>query len=239
MLSTKFDRNKHKYGITCQVCKTKYACGKLKRIDGNNHTCLNRNVCFLSKAQIYMGKKVLCAGDKTYRIVEIEFYEYSDGHPDIFTHCHPQQLTHDEWYFHRGSKKPDSKYRGGTFKGVDITFGNKNTNKFGGMIIRSIHNIETGETIEGPCRCVNQILSDCKVDNINDLVSSIDLNVEKQDLLYVKKVPKMLGEILCGPRIGLKKGKSEEHDKYVDKHYRFVVKDMNVKKQKKSLVPAS
>lgn len=191
---------------------------------------------FVEKAKCYLLGTTLVSGNVEYNIVEVEFYECSEEHPDTFTHCHPQQQTSNEWYFHRGSKKSDSKYRGGTFKGVDITF-SPNKDAFCGMIIRSLQNISTGETIEGPCRCVNKILEDTKSSSIDELVTKIDLNVETKDDLYVKKKDITLKKhILCGPRIGLR-AKTEDQKEYVDRHYRFVLDGAKVKKQKKSLVP--
>mmetsp|Transcript_39077 Transcript_39077/g.154830 ORF Transcript_39077/g.154830 Transcript_39077/m.154830 type:complete len:85 (-) Transcript_39077:2643-2897(-) len=33
-----------------------------------------------------------------YRFCELEFYFYSEIHPDPFTHCHPLQLQSGTWY---------------------------------------------------------------------------------------------------------------------------------------------
>src|SRR5437868_13548333 len=60
--------------------------------------------------------------DQIYRPTEIEFYILTDNHKDIFTHGHNQQKNMLTWYFHQMSDKEHS-YKGGTFKGLDITCG--------------------------------------------------------------------------------------------------------------------
>lgn len=188
---------------------------------------------FLNAATAYLTRRQIVAGNHVFDIVEIEFYKYSKNHPDPFTHCHPQQQTRGQWYFHRGSRKPDAKYKGGTFKGLDFTFSDGKS--YAGVIIRSLRD-QSGKTIEGPCKCVDTILACCGVKHITELVEQISLNINAKDLLYMrKKKPPLSYTILAGPRIGLRKGKSEDHDKYVDRPYRFVLEDTGVKKQKKSL----
>jgi hypothetical protein len=57
---------------------------------------------------------------------------------DEYTHCNDDQLKYGYWYFH---KFPNGSYKGGTFKGLDITLGN-NKDKYCGILIRSIYDIE-------------------------------------------------------------------------------------------------
>lgn len=89
---------------------------------------------------------LVVAGD-IYYLVEIEFYYYNQQHPDPFTHKDPLQLTCGRWYFHRQGNK----YRSGSFKGIDLTFGDGET--FGGILIRSIaapdNTIIDGPTLSG------------------------------------------------------------------------------------------
>ena len=56
-----------------------------------------------------------------YRLVEIEFYLKGGPHQDMYAHCNKDQKTCGEWYFH----KQKEGYKGGTYKGLDITFGAK------------------------------------------------------------------------------------------------------------------
>lgn len=101
-----------------------------------------------------------------YRLTEIEFYLLGkeDIHCDVFAHCDDLQYeTSGNWYFHRSGNNsvegykhmtnnekdtkwvcpnPDASYRGGTFKGLDITFA-KAQSCFGGILIRSIEELNT------------------------------------------------------------------------------------------------
>lgn len=47
-------------------------------------------------------------------------------------------------------------FKCGTYKGMDITFGNKNI--YGGILIRSIMDLNDGKYIEGPCNSVSKLL---------------------------------------------------------------------------------
>ncbi|CAG8829109.1 35767_t:CDS:1, partial [Racocetra persica] len=74
---------------------------------------------------------------RTFTILEIEFYlrDEVNDHCDPFSHGHEHQLTCGEWYFHHVGRFG---YRGGSRKGIDITFGSKNRNIYGGILIRAI-----------------------------------------------------------------------------------------------------
>ncbi|CAJ0903158.1 11034_t:CDS:2, partial [Entrophospora sp. SA101] len=115
--------------------------------------------------------------NKKYQIIELEFYfntlenNSNDNallHCDPYSHQHEHQKTSGEWYFHRVGKFG---YRGGTRKGIDITFGNENA--YGGILIRSIKRIidneddDENELIEGPSLIVDEILRLCGVDNLS------------------------------------------------------------------------
>ncbi len=166
-----------------------------------------------------------------YRIVECEFYLYSSSHPDLFCHNNEMQLTTDQWYFHRAGTSLQSKYKGGTYKGLDITFGDSDS--YGGILIRAVQSLETGQVIEGPCRCVNLILELCDKTSVGDLVSDISLNIRDQDLLYMKdKDDLQQVTVSSGPRVGLTfKRKGPEANDYIHANYRFAVAKL-VKKEK-------
>ncbi|KAJ3123507.1 hypothetical protein HK098_001854 [Nowakowskiella sp. JEL0407] len=125
-----------------------------------------------------------------YRLTEVEAYlNTSDfSHKDPFCHCKEEQRENTQWYFHRQGNAMDS-YRGGTRKGLDITFGSPvtitnmipndtepplqviTTKQFhGGFLIRSIQP-SSGRMIEGPCLVVDEILSKFGKDSIKELVS--------------------------------------------------------------------
>ncbi|MEJ5276705.1 MAG: hypothetical protein WHU94_12415 [Thermogemmata sp.] len=85
------------------------------------------------------------------RLVEIEFYWYSASHPDPFCHRHPLQREPGRWYFHRMGEA----YRGGSFKGLDITF--SDGQGWGGILLRGLQ-LPDGTITSGPSRLVDAVL---------------------------------------------------------------------------------
>lgn len=85
------------------------------------------------------------------RLLEIEFYWHHPGHPDPFCHRHPLQLVPGRWYFHRIGEA----YRGGSFKGMDITFSDGQS--WGGILLRGLQ-LPDGTSISGPSRLVDAVL---------------------------------------------------------------------------------
>ncbi|TPX33330.1 hypothetical protein SmJEL517_g03697 [Synchytrium microbalum] len=180
-----------------------------------------------------------------YKIVEIEFYlRHLPQHIDPFSHARESQLEFGKFCFH----KRGNSYAGGTWKGLDISFGCSGdpdtpaidngprgimrTNAFhAGILIRSIMNIETNEVVEGPCKCVDKILKILKAKDVADLVSNIlddDLSITNNtSSLYLSKstIPVVTNEIFETPRIGLYIRKTHKDLKerlgYVTRLYRF------------------
>lgn len=100
-------------------------------------------------ARLMNGRRLIVAGEP-YRIVEVEFYYHSAGHPDVFAHRDPIQVECGRWYFH----KTRGVYRGGSFKGIDLTFGNGRDH--GGILVRGIETPED-QLIDGPSLCVDYL----------------------------------------------------------------------------------
>ena len=73
---------------------------------------------FANVARVLLASR-LRVNDRSVDLCEIEFYLHGDDHPDPFVHRDPMQRSFGRWYFHRVGEN----YRGGTFKGLDITFG--------------------------------------------------------------------------------------------------------------------
>lgn len=112
------------------------------------------------------------------RLMEIEFYWRGDerpgvpSHHDPFTHAHPLQRDNfGRWYLHRQGVKPDASYKGGSYKGVDVTFGPSGGGGYGGILIRSVQRISDGTIIEGPCLVAEEILRMHRVDSLVSLVA--------------------------------------------------------------------
>jgi hypothetical protein len=216
---------------------------------------------FNKLAKFLLFNTCLSINGTEYRMLEIELYIYNDNHPDIFTHCHDEQKNMLTWYFHQMSNKAHS-YKGGTFKGLDITCAVKldkeensdesddsddsddETNEsesYGGILIRAIMNEETGDVIEGPCNVVNEILKQTECESIKELVIEQlenDLSCETTDLLKLieKKYPNT--DLYSAPRIGLSlKGDNlKEKKKYVNQKYRYVIFKDKIKKEKTKMI---
>lgn len=169
-------------------------------------------------------------GNQKYEFVEIEFYVHSEGHPDATAHQHPDQQTFGNWYFHRTSAKSEAKYKGGTFKGLDLTLGEDGVCY--GILIRSIYSPET-KAICGPCKVVDHILKTLGVSSIQNLTQNQLLNVEDNKvglILQKDNIPE--GDVYFGSRIGL------SNVEWKDKPYRFArrYKDAKGMKAKTSMI---
>src|SRR5262245_43010040 len=108
----------------------------------------------------------LIVGSVAHRIVEIEFYYHGDQHLDPFAHRDSLQLQLGRWYFHRTR----GTYRSGTFKGLDLTFGDGKA--FGGVLIRSLETPD-GTLIDGPSLCVDHLLDRAGCESVAALDSAI------------------------------------------------------------------
>jgi len=93
----------------------------------------------------------LVVAGQPHRLVEIEFYYHGPGHYDPFTHCDAMQARFGHWYFHRTG----GQYRGGSFKGLDLTIGDGPAH--GGVLLRGLETPD-GQRVEGPSLLVDHLL---------------------------------------------------------------------------------
>lgn len=81
-----------------------------------------------------------------YRLTEIEFYWNSSTHVDNSTykrkHVDPKS---GDWFFH--------------YSGVDIALKNEQSGGYGGVLIRSLYNIEKKTIVKGPMVCAMTLFS--------------------------------------------------------------------------------
>ncbi|KAH9482101.1 hypothetical protein JR316_0004196 [Psilocybe cubensis] len=142
--------------------------------------------------------------DVEFQILEAEFYLRLDGcHEDPFTHGSEEQKVSGRWYFHRAprfskdstrSATSTTEYRGGSRKGLDLTFGgalapqlpsssgptsaspsrapaiNNEPQRMGGILLRSIREVKSKKIISGPSLLVDRILAASGVGSIQELV---------------------------------------------------------------------
>lgn len=161
-------------------------------------------------ARRILNRRILKVSSFTFRILEIEFYYYSCDHPDPYVHCHSEQLSNSAFYFHP---------KGGSFKGLDITFGDEKT--YGGILIRSIQNLETFQIVEGPSLVVNHLIS--ILPNVKEYHSQ---HVEEDSNFCLIKSRSVERTIFITPRVGLK---PKEND-YWKRDYRFLTEPRLLKK---------
>lgn len=117
---------------------------------------------FGSLAEQLILRSSLVVRDVSYRILEVEFYYYSEIHRDPFCRRTEGQLDVGKWRFHRKG----ATYREGNYRGLDIAFG---TNAYGSILLRTIK--KGDQVIEGPCLVVNEILATWGVDSVTELVA--------------------------------------------------------------------
>ncbi|KAG6847133.1 hypothetical protein H0H93_009937 [Arthromyces matolae] len=145
--------------------------------------------------------------ETVFEILELEAYFRKDGcHEDPFTHGSEEQKICGRWYFHRSPRRSNDStssltsltgYRGGSRKGLDITFGgpppppptlspyfggsqvcaptiasSSQVPPRGGALLRSLRRISDNTIISGPSLLVDEILRLSDASNISELVEN-------------------------------------------------------------------
>jgi hypothetical protein len=105
-------------------------------------------------ANLLLNGTRLIAGGEAHRLIEVEAYYHSTDHADAFAHRDPIQLEQGRWYFH----KTGGVYRSGSFKGLDLTFGDGTAH--GGFLFRGLEK-PGGELVDGPSLLTDYLLSKC------------------------------------------------------------------------------
>lgn len=176
---------------------------------------------FASIASELIGGCSLVVAGQPHRLREIEFYYQDEHHDDPFAHGDPVQRTSGRWYFHR---EGDS-YRGGSFKGLDITFGPEGP--FGGILIRTIE-APDGTVINGCSLCVDHLLSQTEKPDVATLDGQIgERRVwDTSSPLHLARIEPPEGrEIVATARVGLTLKmmfRNPEMPRYIMARYRFL-----------------
>jgi len=116
---------------------------EILRSPTNRRDDAQRRAWFDRIAQALLNGASLVVGGLAHRLVEIEVYYRSPEHPDPFAHAQAIQHECGRWYFH----KTGTGYRGGSYKGFDLTFGDGVVHA--GILIRGIE-LPSGSLISGP-----------------------------------------------------------------------------------------
>lgn len=171
-------------------------------------------------------------GDAICSIEEVEIYYNSADHKDEYTHKNKDQLTNSMWYFHQYQ---NGSYKNGTYRGMDITFGN-GKDIYGGALIRSISNTTDNEFVMGPCNTVNYILKKTGCAEIADLVKKMkNLEVLNEKNPYYLTIQPTQDANICiftGPRVGL----SLKYPEYLIKEYRYLKQPSKISKCRSTII---
>lgn len=184
-------------------------------------------------AEYILNRVYLVVGTSRCRIVEVEYY----ASPDPYIHGTPEQATMYRWYFHKAGASSGSSFRGGTYKGLDLTFGTVvgDRTSYGGILLRSIQG-PSGEIIEGPCKVVDFILRNTGISTITQLVSTYSSYppsaTDTTSVLYLEEASIPPLTIFRGPRVGL----SASHPEYLMKPLRFTTIPAKLKNGRALLV---
>jgi hypothetical protein len=187
-------------------------------------------------AQRLLNGTRLLVGGEPHRFTEVEFYYHGGAHLDTFTHRDPIQRSTGRWYFHRTR----GVYRGGSFKGFDLTFGGSDA--FGGVLIRGIETDE-GALVDGPSLCVDHLLKRTEAADVATLDAAIEerpawdadspLSIEVAELIH--------RPILRSARVGLslkRLRQSEGPPRYIMRPYRYLSEPRRIAKGKLHMVLA-
>ncbi|NJM09867.1 MAG: hypothetical protein HC883_02960, partial [Bdellovibrionaceae bacterium] len=169
---------------------------------------------FHEVADVLLNYSILKIKDQDYRICEIEFYVRSESHQDPYTHCHPEQLQFGGWYFHRTSQAPNATYKGGNYKGVDLTLGDGEN--FAGVLIRRIECVASGHQFDGPSLVVDEILRLYGVETISNLMA---LDHEPMQLVHCEN--SLSRQFFMSPRVGLNAKLDQPTESFI--HYMFML----------------
>lgn len=171
-----------------------------------------------------------------HRFTEMEFYLNGGNHPDDFAHDDPIQKQTGSFYFH----KMNGKYKGGSFKGMDVTFAHDGF--YGGILIRGIQKLTAPRVIvDGPSLVVDHILKTCGAENITQLVDTMMTGLAVCDLnnmIHIEPAQKCGTRTVCtSARIGLTlKDFSRNREDYIIRPYRFFTHPRDIKKGKQHMV---
>lgn len=183
-------------------------------------------------AEEILNKYCLNIQGRKHRIIEIEFYLTTDNHNDEYSHCDEMQKSFKKWYFHKNGQT----FKSGTYKGIDITFSSVG---YGGILIRGLEDLESGEIIDGPSLTVDRILKLCSANSIQDFVNEFNLCIENKSKLYLSEIDLDKRQVYTSGRVGLTlKKHNANRIQFVGKFYRYLSLPARTKKGKPYLISA-
>lgn len=188
-------------------------------------------------ASCLLNEHHLIVGGEAHRLAEIEFYYYASIHPDPFAHRDPIQHHTGRWYFHRSH----GVYRGGSFKGVDLAFGDGEA--FGGVLFRSVETAD-GTLIVGPSLLVDHLLARSAAGDVASLDRVIGERLAwdgASPLVLVPSPQPCASQVFRTARVGLTLRRSKKRDAgvhYIVRNYRYLTEPRRIGKGKPHMVVA-
>lgn len=182
----------------------------------------------IARQLLYQSRLVVAA--RAYRITEVETYYCGPGHCDPFAHANPIQGKPGHWYFHRVG----GSFRGGSFKGVDITFGEEPARA--GVFIRGI------ESIDGPSLVVDELLRLTRCFHVRELDAIIGSRSVLDPTSPIHLVGAVANELelpFACPRVGLslkRANRSTSHLEFLFRPYRYLIDPHQSKKGRPMMV---
>ena len=171
-------------------------------------------------ADILINHTTLSVGSTVYTIREIEFYLVNEKYNDKYTHKSPEQQLFNGLYLH---KFQNGTFKSGTFKGLDLTYGNQN--QWLGILIRGL--MKDDKVIDGPCLCVNDLLSNYGAVDIKTYVQQSTEADPVQSFVTIKyNEVDLKRELIKGCRIGL----SDKYPESQTEPYRYGIKGFKYKR---------
>ncbi|HVK11308.1 MAG TPA: hypothetical protein VM597_21235 [Gemmataceae bacterium] len=169
-----------------------------------------------------------------WRLTEIEFYYRGAGHVDPFAHADPVQVYLGRWYFHRTR----GAYRGGSFKGLDLTFGDGEAR--GGILLRGAER-EDGTVIDGPSLFVDALLHSTMTASVRDLDELLGdrLAWDRSSPIYFDPAKADVRPILACARVGLSLRAARPGftgNAYLTRPYRFLTDPRRTRKGKVQMI---
>jgi hypothetical protein len=163
---------------------------------------------------------------RPHRMTEVEFYYVGPGHR--------VQQSAGRWYFH----KTAGIYRGGSFKGVDLTFGNEEARA--GILIRGAE-APDGKRIDGPSLLVDHLLAECGKPTVAALDQEINTRLawDVTSPLHLEPATDLHKPIASCARVGLSLRKARPGSTapaFLTRPYRFLTDPAMIAKGKVQMV---
>ena len=210
------------------------ATGALERLAPSASTTAY-GAAFTELAQLLLARATLHIAGRSHRFTELELYYRGFDHLDPFTHGDERQQQLGRWYFHRTG----GGYRGGTYKGLDIAFGNAAA--FGGILIRGIASGD-GALFDGPCVVVDHILAATRAPTIDALVGRFEPTIDPapRSPLWIELGEPVPRAIYATARVGLslKRHAGALGKSFIARPYRFLSEPARIRKGRPHLVIA-